>query len=213
MDIKSLVEKFNFKQMDDSKVRLILGIGILGILMILISSMLPGETPAVPTGTGEPGTSASPVVKTENSDDGDSQFSLDELTRYSKTMEQRAQNILSKISGVGRVWVTITTDQESSNEYATNHTVQSKTVTEKEQSGLTRNTTESTSTAEVVSMGGSGEEHPVLIKRIAPKIAGVLVVAEGAEDPGIKLELSQAASTLLGIPEYKVLVASTDESR
>lgn len=112
------------------------------------------------------------------------------------------------------MWVTISMEQGTATDYATNQTTERRTVTEKDAGGGTKSTTESTTTAQVVAMRGASEgERPVLVKRTVPQIAGVLVVAQGAMDAGSKLELTQATSTLLGVPEHRILVAGTEKGR
>lgn len=40
---------------------------------------------------------------------------------------------------------------------------------------------------------------PVILKEIEPKVKGVVVVAQGANDARVKLELYKAVMTLLGV--------------
>lgn len=55
-----------------------------------------------------------------------------------------------------------------------------------------------------------GKEEPVLIRAKRPEIAGVLVLAEGARDPGLREELVQAVITVLAVPAHKVTVLSKE---
>jgi stage III sporulation protein AG len=54
--------------------------------------------------------------------------------------------------------------------------------------------------------GNGGSSTPVVVKELHPEIAGVLVLAEGANNPGLKEKLIQAVETVLNIPSYRVMV-------
>lgn len=56
-----------------------------------------------------------------------------------------------------------------------------------------------------------GVEEPIRVRTMAPKIAGVLVVAEGAADAVVREKLWQATATVLGIPLHRVMVVTWGE--
>ena len=56
-----------------------------------------------------------------------------------------------------------------------------------------------------------GVEEPIRVRTTAPKIAGVLVVAEGAADAVVREKLWQATATVLGIPLHRVMVVAWGE--
>jgi len=56
-----------------------------------------------------------------------------------------------------------------------------------------------------------GVEEPIRVRTMAPKIAGVLVVAEGAADAIVREKLWQATATVLGIPLHRVMVVAWGE--
>jgi stage III sporulation protein AG len=59
----------------------------------------------------------------------------------------------------------------------------------------------------VFSQGNSGgSDTPVVVSQTSPEIAGVLVLADGANDPVLKEKLVQAVETVLDLPAYKVIV-------
>lgn len=126
---------------------------------------------------------------------------------YSKQLERDLKNILSKIAGTGNVdvMITLNTDEEV---VAAMDMVQSSTTTnEKDSNGGIRETTQIESNNKVVtSQDSSGQNNPIVLKKVMPEIRGVIVVADGARDPELKYELSSAVQTALGIPAYKVKV-------
>lgn len=129
---------------------------------------------------------------------------------YSRKLEDNLKNILSKIEGVGNVdvMITLNTDEEV---VAAVDMIQSSVVTsEKDSNGGTRETTQTESNNKIVTTQDiGGQNTPVILKKIMPEIRGVIVVADGAKDPGLKYELSLAVQTALGIPAYKVKIISS----
>ncbi len=97
-----------------------------------------------------------------------------DLTEYAKVMEQRVANVLSQIEGAGRVDVMINFEKGVEMIPATNTEGDRDTI---------------------VLVSGK----PVVLAEIQPKISGVLVVAEGAGNVKVKLELTKAVCTLLSV--------------
>jgi stage III sporulation protein AG len=58
----------------------------------------------------------------------------------------------------------------------------------------------------VLSRNNQGMEGPVLEREMAPEVAGVLVVAEGARSPQVKAGLFRAVQVALGVEPHKVIV-------
>lgn len=109
-----------------------------------------------------------------------------ETTSYIDDLELKLNNVLSQIENAGRVKVMITIDKKTENTYAVNKEV--KTTT----SG---NNTTTTTKEEVVIV----QNEPIIISESLPKIKGVIVVAQGADNVNVKLELLKAVQTLLDI--------------
>ena len=98
---------------------------------------------------------------------------------YIAELEHKIVSVIQKIDGVGKVVVAITHDATSESVFAY-------------ESG----------TNNIVSVKG----EPVVIKTLPPKILGVVVVAEGAESPIVRMKINEAVVTLLGIDETRVQV-------
>jgi len=115
--------------------------------------------------------------------------------------------MLEQISGAGRVEVTIQLATSTHNDYAINSDTGLKTTMEEDQNGGTREITENTGSSIVVITGSSqGQEKPVVKREVAPEVAGVLVVAEGAREPVVKADLFRAVQVALGIQPHKIVV-------
>lgn len=121
-------------------------------------------------------------------------------------MAQKLQQMLEQVEGAGKVKVTIRLENSTATEYAVNTSTGKKTTQEKDQSGGTRTLTEDTDTGQLVLVTRNGEETPVLSREIAPTLAGVLVVADGAVNPQVKAELFRATQVALGVEPQKVVI-------
>lgn len=58
----------------------------------------------------------------------------------------------------------------------------------------------------ILNSGSQGGQEPLVQQTKLPAIAGVLVVAEGADDPRVRLQVLRAVSTLLDVPPHRVEV-------
>ena len=129
---------------------------------------------------------------------------------YAQKLEKDLENILSRIEGVGNIEVLITLNSDEEVVAAMDVVESSTTTNEKDSSGAVRETIQTESNNKVVtSQDTSGQNKPIVLKRIMPEIRGVIVVADGAKDPKLRYELSSAVQTALGIPAYKVKVISS----
>lgn len=96
--------------------------------------------------------------------------------------EKRLAKVLSGIEGAGKVSVMITYESSVNKVYAYE-------TTSKTSGGVT------TVSEEIVYTSGK----PLLIKEEAPKVRGVVVVAEGASDTGVKLAIVRAIMALIEV--------------
>ena len=108
-------------------------------------------------------------------------------------LENKLCNVLSKISNVGQASVVITLENGFSYEYATD------TETKKTTSGGI----ETVVTSETIILVGN---EPVVQKQIYPKIKGVVIVAEGAENFNVKMNILTAVETVLEIDRNNITI-------
>lgn len=147
-------------------------------------------------------------VKQSNEDIGQevrqsSASQLDEVTE----LENRLTDILSKIQDAGKVTVMITLKTGTEIIPAKDETVSDKTTNENDTEGGTRTINEKNTSEQVVFMNDQGgTSKPLVLKEINPEIKGVIIVAEGAKDPKVKLKLTEAVQTVLDVPAYRVSV-------
>lgn len=117
---------------------------------------------------------------------------------YCWQTEKRLAGILSRIQGAGRVEVMLSLKSGQSTQYQT----------DLDQSSLSEGESreESTSRKTVIFSRGSAYNEPAVVKTDYPVFQGALVVAQGGDDPGVRLALSNAVAALLGLGADQITI-------
>ena len=127
---------------------------------------------------------------------------FDELSAYADSLEKNLADIISDIDGTGNANVMITFDSSFESIYAYNAGVKGNA-----------NTDSRTSEKELVLTEGNGrEKNPVLVKKLCPKVKGVLVVCKGGNDERVREKIIEAATALFGITSNRVEVIGADNT-
>lgn len=104
--------------------------------------------------------------------------------------EEKLEEILSQIDGAGKVSVMLTVKGGTEQVLA-----QDTTVSDREETWET-----------VVISTGSGTQEVVVQTQLYPEFRGALIVCEGGDDPGVKLLITQAVSSLTGLGSARITV-------
>lgn len=128
------------------------------------------------------------------------------MAREEEILAERLKKMLSQVEGAGKVDVSVRLASSKRDLYALNTTTGRKTTEEKDTAGGTRITTENTGSEQLVLLREGQREAPVVEEEQASRIAGVLIVAEGARNPVIKASLFRAAQVALGVEPQKIFV-------
>lgn len=121
-------------------------------------------------------------------------------------LEQKLEDILSKIDGVGKVSVLITYSQSSEVIAMYNETSKSSFTEEEDSEGGKRKIDETDSTKEIIYTEENGVNVPVTQKVINPVIEGAIITAIGANNATIKTNIIQAVEAVTGLPTHKIQV-------
>ncbi len=171
------------------------GLAALGIILLVFSGLSGVKGP----GKG-PANAVSPAPSPQEQ-------AVSSMAAEEDQLSGKLCELLKRVEGAGKVQVSVRLSGTTKAEYAVNTTTGKKTTQEKDQSGGTRLTTEDSGSGQLVmNRNGSGGEQPVVEREIAPRVAGVLVVAEGARNAGVKAKLFEATRVALGIEPQKILV-------
>lgn len=134
------------------------------------------------------------------------------MTREEKELAVELRQMLEQVAGAGKVEVTVQLASSTNNDYAINTTTGLKTTQEKDQGGGSRQITENTdSSTVVIARGAQGLEEPVVQKEVAPDVAGIMVVAQGAGTPRVKADLFRAVQVALGVEPHRIIVLPMKE--
>ncbi|MBQ8254960.1 MAG: hypothetical protein IJY94_05590 [Clostridia bacterium] len=110
---------------------------------------------------------------------------------YIKNLEIRVGQILSKMDGISNVSVIITADSCAETIYAQNGRYDGGSLTEKE----------------YVIIDRDGNDEPIVLKLVYPKIRGVAVVCYGGSNPINQEKISKLLSSLFDIAQNQVYVS------
>lgn len=169
------------------------GLAALGVVLLVFSGVSGSKT-----APKQPSSLEAPVPPAQVK----SGMSLEE-----EELSKKLCDMLKQVEGAGRVEVSVRLSGSTRAEYAVNTTTGKKTIQERDQSGGTRQTTEDSGSGQLVmNRNGAGGEQPVVERELAPQVAGVLVVAEGAGDSRVRAKLFEATRVAMGIEPQKIVV-------
>lgn len=124
---------------------------------------------------------------------------------YGSILEKKLVNILKKLEGIGEVNVMLTLEDSSEKVPAVNATKSRESTKETDAEGGIREIIREEESNQLLNTS----ENIVVLKEIRPNIKGVIVVAEGAENPDILEKIYLAVQTVLGLTTNKVEVFSS----
>lgn len=120
---------------------------------------------------------------------------------YTKEQEKKLEMTLKRINGAGDVSVYISTSGGGE-----------KVLARDSKSKLSKNGGENSAadyseeSESTVVTGGSRSGEPYVVEEKTPEISGVLVVASGAADEKVRLEIYDAVKALYGIAAHRIKV-------
>lgn len=195
--LKEKLKKFNLQKLNlNSKLvtNLVIILAV-GMVLILVSDFY-----------RDLNLSGAATQDTGNTSITDNQSNISETNAVTE-LEDRLTEILSTIQDTGKVSVMITLKSGSEIIPAKDESITDKTTDEKDVEGGTRAINEKNTSDQVVFLNDQGgTSKPLVLKEINPDIKGVIIVAEGAKDPKVKLQLTEAVQTVLDVPAYRVSV-------
>lgn len=128
------------------------------------------------------------------------------IAKTEMSLEEKLEEILSLISGAGKVNVLITyfNGIEQVPMYDTKQNT--TTIQESDKEGGNRKTQEVSTEQNIIFNEENNNKTPVIKQIINPKVTGVIVVADGADNMVIKEKLINAVEASLDVPTHKIQV-------
>jgi stage III sporulation protein AG len=125
--------------------------------------------------------------------------------------EQKLQETLSIIEGAGKVEVMITykSGPEIVPAFSTDTQKTNTTDTGEDQQRTSETKNEQT---DVVTIEKGGDANALILKENTPDVKGVIVIAEGAGDLSVKLNLLRAVQTILAVTPDQIEIFEMNKS-
>ncbi len=205
-DIKKLMSKL--KNINTKTAAIILAAA--GMFIIAISSLIPSHENERTDSVSAYGASYSETsdITFQNNPLQDNEISL-----YAHELEQKLSQIVSHMANAGtNVKVMITFDSSFENVYAYNAEVAGSGNVSVGNLPLSGDRSSEKQLVLTENGKGTGSQSPVLIKKVYPKVKGVVVVCPGGGNSKVKCEITDAVSALFGIASNRVEVYEANSS-
>ncbi len=118
-------------------------------------------------------------------------------------LERRIEEILESGAGVGRVDVALTMKTGMEYVYAEETKLNTR---EQKDDGDTKDVNRDSDRRPSILSDGNGGEAPVVVKTIYPEFLGAAVVCDGADNPKVRMYITDVISSLTGITSDRITV-------
>ncbi len=154
----------------------------------------------------------------KSSEDGTKNISTPDLQNHTNTtshdentyitdMENKAKNLLRKVSGVGEVYVAITTKNSKEQVPLKDSSSTQESLNEVDGEGGSRNNSSVQKEENTVMVTNEdGNSVPYILQELEPEIEGIIVIAEGGDNAMVQMEIMEAMEVLFNVPAHKVKV-------
>ncbi len=188
MRLKEFIQKKEWKKWDKSQWAILI---LAGVLLMVIA--VPAEGLRKEEDTAKQDIAGESGIETNRED-------------YADGLERRLEDVLSRIDGAGRGKVMVTLEDSGESIVEKDTVVEAEHMQEADREGGSRTQKNTQTTNQSVYSEASGEKNPFVGKEMAPKIAGVLIVAQGGENTAVKQNISEAVMALFQIDVNRIKV-------
>jgi stage III sporulation protein AG len=192
MDLRKFTDGCKKFLSKDRRLKLMVLLGVAGMLLILFSQSLggnTGENTAPDTGGAGIGT-------------------LYTAEEYIAKTEEKLCALITQIEGVGRAEVMVTLENNGEYVYAQEEKRNLDKNVEPGGDGQSDKITskENIQVGYILVESGYGSKEPLIRTQLEPKIQGVVIICEGADNIRVEQSLINVATTTLGISSARVCV-------
>lgn len=188
-EVSDIKNKFTSIFSNDKYRKIVIYLGIGGILLIFMSNLFKKDE--------------SKVINMKV----DEKISAE---RYINNLQQSLESIVSSIKGAGKCKVLVTLENGSETIYATEEK-KNKEASEDKSGGETTRKKESDDCEKkyITIKDSEGSERALAVTEIQPKIKGVIIVCPGGDDPQVQQRVVNAVTTALDITSKRVCVTKS----
>lgn len=180
--IKDILGKFSA----DKKTLLIVLAGVAGVIILVISELVPGGEADRQNENGE-------EVQMSG-------YNIENHYEYAEMLEEKLTDIISSVDGAGKTKVMLTLESSSESVYAKND----RTDMESDEEGGGEKL--SSENDYVLIKTDSSQEEALLLKIIQPEVKGVAVVCEGGDSIYVQQKIIEIVSAVFDINSSKITV-------
>lgn len=202
MDFKKLIQKFKELGLNKQLTNIVIII-LVGVLIIIAASVFKDTTTNTTTSGKQQNQTTNTTLSDENSDESESS---NDDSAYENQQEAKLEGLLQNIQGVGNVKVMINYEKGEEEVPVYNESTSSSVINENDSSGGKRVTTQNSTGSNVVLTNNGDATKPFIVSKYKPKVSGVYIVAEGANDSDIKLNITDSVAEFFNISVDKVSV-------
>ena len=195
LDVAKLRERAKNIFKGDARTRIIVILGLIGMVLILVSQF-----------TGGGGSAA----KSKIPDTQTAEFTSE---MYIRDLEAKLQSLITGMEGVGKARVMITLQNGAEKVYAQ----EEKRNIDKTQEATDAQTVgkiyqkENVEQKYILVDSEYGKKEALVLTQLEPKIQGVVIVCEGAGNIRVEADLTNVVTTALNIPSTRVCVVKISD--
>ncbi|MBS7340544.1 MAG: stage III sporulation protein AG [Suilimivivens sp.] len=142
------------------------------------------------------------TIKGENDFESD----VDSIPSYARYLEESLEKLLSTMEGVGKVRVMVTLEGTGETIVEKDQNIKKNGSTEVDSAGGSRNTSDITEEETTVFFDSANGDAPIIKQKLAPRVAGVAVSAQGGGNAVIAGNIKKAIQALFGIDAHKIII-------
>lgn len=188
MRLKEFFQKKEWKKWDKTQWTIMI---LTGVLLMIVA--LPAERQKI-----KEDSEIESVAQTEYTDV--------KYEDYAKKLEEKLEDTLGEIQGAGKVKTMITLEDSGESIVEKDDSRETSNLQETDSAGGTRQETDLQTSKTTVYREADNEKVPFIGRERTPKIAGILVVAEGGENTAVKQNISEAVMALFQIDVNRIKV-------
>jgi stage III sporulation protein AG len=181
-------------------------IGLIGAVMLLAASLMNVKT-LDPTKNPDMSPPKDEDVPGQQTFLGVGDPKSNSFAEIEAELESQLKDLLESMVGVGTADVMVTVDSTEETVVQLNEKKMSQITEETDRNGASRHITNITNDGQVVLYEVSGGiQAPIIVKKLKPRIRGVLIVAKGAENETVHKLIAEAVSRGLDVPIHRISV-------
>ena len=150
-----------------------------------------------------------PFPKKSDSEDAETvtETTTENRVSYERYLEQKTEDALQGVEGVGNVKVMITLKSSEENVVEKDQQSDGQSVEEEDSQGGKRMTKETSSDkTSIYEQKSDGTQVPYVSKKLSPEVEGVIVIADGGDNAVVVQNITGAIQALYGVEAHKIKV-------